>query len=66
MEGQTRIPTEVHTRKIDRRVINNKMKRSGLRHINKHDHSGPTKHQITVESSYFAKHWRDYSSYDKK
>lgn len=61
-----RITMEVRTRKMDRKVINNQMKRSGLRQINKHDHSGPAKHQVTVEPSYFAKHWREYSSYDKK
>lgn len=42
-----RVPTQVHTRKLDRLVSHKNMKRAGLRRVNKY------------EPSYFAKHWKD-------
>lgn len=35
----TRVPTQVHSRKIDRYVAHVNMKRAKLRHVNKHDYN---------------------------
>ena len=55
---QTRVPTQIHTRELDRLVAHKNMERAGLRRVNKHDHSGPL-WERTIVPSYFAKHWRD-------
>lgn len=55
---QTRVPTQIHTRELDRLVAHKNMERAGLRRVNKHDHSGPAYMRSRIDS-YFAKHWRD-------
>lgn len=52
------IPTQVHTRKLDRLVAHKNMERAGLKRVNKHDYVGP-RFQRTIVNSYFANHWRD-------
>ena len=37
MNKITRVPTQIHTRKIDRAVAHKNMERAGLRRVNKHD-----------------------------
>lgn len=58
-----RVPTQIHTRKIDRLVAHKNMQRAGLRRVNKHDHAAyKTFTGMTVTEyidSYFARHWRD-------
>ncbi len=59
-----RVPTQVHTRELDRSVAHHNMMRAGLKRINKDDASfvknpfgGITK---VSKGSYFSNHWRDY------
>ena len=58
-----RVPTHVHTRKLDRLVAHRNMKRAGIKRVNKHDYAvyknmtGMTVQEYIL--SYFAKHWRD-------
>lgn len=56
--SQTRISTQVHTRRLDRAVAHKNMERAGLRRVNKHDYSGPLWMRQRLDS-YFAKNWRD-------
>ena len=58
MKKCTRVPTQVHTRKLDRLVSHINMKRAKLRHVNRHDYTGPLYERQRLDS-YFAKHWRD-------
>lgn len=58
MQESKRVPTQIHTRWIDRLVAHTNMKRAGLRRVNKHDYSGPAYDRIRLDS-YFARHWRD-------
>ena len=53
-----RVPTQIHTRELDRAVALNNMKRAGRRHVNKHHYYGPA-YMRTRTRSYFAEHWRD-------
>ena len=53
-----RVPTQVHTRELDRSVAHQNMKRARLKKVNKHDYYGPMYLRTRV-GSYFAKHWRD-------
>ena len=53
-----RVPTQVHTRKLDRSVAHKNMERAGIKHVNKHDYVGPA-FEKTIVDSYFAKHWRE-------
>lgn len=53
-----RVPTQVHTRTLDRLVAHTNMKRAGIRHVNKHDYSGPAFSKTRI-GSYFSEHWRD-------
>ena len=63
MKSVTRVPTQVHTRKLDRSVAHRNMERAGIRHVNRHDYAKyQTMTGMTVQEyipSYFAKHWRD-------
>jgi hypothetical protein len=45
------VPTQVHTRKLDRAVARNKMHKMGITHINKKKADG----------SFFARNWRNYA-----
>ena len=45
-----RVPTQVHTRKLDRMVARRNMKKQGMVHINKDG----------VNGSSFANNWREY------
>ena len=45
-----RVPTQVHTRKLDRMVARRNMKKQGMVHINKDG----------VNGSFFANNWREY------
>ena len=58
VQKSIRVPTQVHTRELDRSVSHKNMERAGLRRVNKHDHSGPAYMRSRIDS-YFAKHWRD-------
>lgn len=59
-----RVPTQVHTRKLDRLVAHRNMERAGIQHVNKHDYTAyKTMTGMTVQEyqpSYFARKWRDY------
>lgn len=59
----TRVPTQVHSRKIDRYVAHVNMKRAKLRRVNKHDYNTyTTMTGMTMQEyvpSYFARHWRE-------
>lgn len=50
MKNSKRVPTQVHTRKLDRMVARKNMKKAEISHINKDKADG----------SFFANHWRDY------
>lgn len=50
MAKQKRVSTQVHTRKLDRMVARNNMKKKGVVHINKEGADG----------SFFSNHWREY------
>ena len=57
-----RVPTRVHTRKLDRNVARERMKRNGIKHINK---TYPQQYTdaygcqyIVRNDSYFAENWR--------
>lgn len=58
-----RVPTQVHTRKLDRLVAHHNMEIAELKHVNKHDYA--TYRSMTgmivqeYQPSYFARHWRD-------
>ena len=58
MSYVTRIPTQVHTRELDRLVAHRNMERAGLKRVNKHDYSGTGWLRTRIDS-YFAKHWRE-------
>lgn len=64
-DNQRRVLTRVHTRKLDRGIAKDQMKRKGIQRISKHDHvrgytiSGK-QGQISRVDSYFAGHWREY------
>ena len=57
-----RVPTQVHTRKVDRMVAHNVMDENGYKHINKHDYNTyRTMSGMIVQErvpSLFAKNWR--------
>ena len=57
-----RVPTRVHTRKLDRNVARERMKRAGIRHMNKtypQMFTNPFGVQYIVrDRSYFAENWR--------
>ena len=54
----TRVPVQVHTRKLDRSVAHRNMERAGLKRVNRHDYSGAG-WMIQRIDSYFARHWRE-------
>ena len=45
-----RVPTQVHTRKLDRMIARKNMEKKGVTQINK----------INGDASFFSKNWRDY------
>lgn len=45
-----RVPTQVHTRKLDRMVARKHMEKKGITPINR----------VKGTHSFFANHWRDY------
>ena len=45
-----RVPTQVHTRKLDRMIARKNMEKKGVTQINK----------IKGDASFFSKNWRDY------
>lgn len=62
MQKVIRIPTRVHTRKLDRNVARERMKHAGIRHMNK---THPQEfvnafgcRYIVRDRSYFAENWR--------
>ena len=60
MKNYTRVPTQIHTRKLDRGVAHVNMKRAKLRRVNKHDYATyTTMTGMTMQEyipSYFARH----------
>ena len=62
MQKVIRIPTRVHTRKLDRNVARARMKRNGIKHMNKtypQSFTSPFGGQnIIRDRSYFAENWR--------
>ena len=56
-----RVPTQIHTRQLDRLVAHKNMKREGRRHVNKHDYYGQMWDRVGI-GSYFSQHWRDYTT----
>ncbi len=57
MAQTKRVPTRVHTRKLDRGIARLQMKNVGMRQVAKHGNG---------TSSYFADHWREYCVGGKK
>lgn len=55
-----RVPTQIHTRKLDRFVAHVNMKKRKFPHVNKHDYFG-SPHMRTRTRSYFAEHWKQYT-----
>ena len=57
-----RVPTQVHTRKLDRMVAHNVMEKNGFKKVNKHDYNTyRTMSGMTVQErigSFFSKNWR--------
>lgn len=57
-----RVPTQVHTRKLDRMVAHNVIHENGYKKINKHDYNTyRTMSGMTVQErigSFFSKNWR--------
>lgn len=57
-----RVPTRVHTRKLDRNVARERMKKAGIKHINKTYPQMFTNafgvQYIVRNDSYFAENWR--------
>lgn len=64
MRKLERVPTQIHTRELDRAVAHNNMKRAKLRKVNKHDYTSYRNGfgmLLTQRiDSYFSEHWRDY------
>lgn len=59
------MPKIITTRKIARNRAHANMKRRGIQHINKRSYSlvySPFGAIPTIEPSFFAKNWRDYSA----
>ena len=46
-----RVPTQLHTRKLDRMVARNNMEKKGITHFNKDG----------VNGSFFSRFWRSYA-----
>lgn len=61
-----RVSTRVRTRKLDRSVAHNRMKRGDLRKVNKHDYNTyRTFTGMIVQErngSYFSSHWREVAN----
>lgn len=57
-----RVPTRVHTRKLDRNVARERMKKNGIKHMNKTYPQSYTDafgcQYIVRDRSYFAENWR--------
>lgn len=57
-----RVPTRVHTRKLDRNVARERMKKAGIKHMNKtypQSFTSPFGCQYIIrDRSYFAENWR--------
>lgn len=70
MQKSIRVPTRVHTRKLDRSVAHARMKKAGLSHVNRHDyHTYQTMTGMTVQQrmdSYFSSHWREVANEEMK
>lgn len=60
---ELRVPTQVHTRKLDRLVAHRNMERVGIKRVNRHDYiKYNTLTGMLVQEyqpSYFAGHWRE-------
>lgn len=52
----------VHTRKMDRMIIDNKFKKQGMVRYRKHGYNGDG-HRKTKTPSEFAKRWKGYAAY---
>lgn len=60
-----RVFERVHTRKLDRFVAHERMKKAKMQHVNKHDYSGPAYLRTRV-GSYFSTHWREVANQEMK
>ena len=68
----TRVPTRIHTRKLDRSVARYMMNMRGLQNVaggkGKRNRYGTKKDSthgssaMNTHDSYFSKHWRDYQA----
>lgn len=61
-----RVPTRLHTRKLDRAIARNRMKEAGISSPAKHDliqtyNINGKKGEITRTNSFFAEHWKEYA-----
>ena len=58
-----RVPTQVHTRKLDRSVAHRNMERAGIKKVNKpnkYSYRNPFGATVHIDNgSYFANHWRE-------
>ena len=57
---EKRVPTQIHTRKLDRLVAHVNMAKRKFPHVNKHDYFG-SEYMKSRTRSYFAEHWRQYT-----
>lgn len=52
-------------RTLARGVSHVNMTKDGLKHVNRHDYTGPMYQRMIIES-YFARNWRDYITTDHR
>lgn len=52
-------------RSLARSVAHVNMAKGGLKHVNRHDYTGPMYQRIIMDS-YFARNWRDYITTDHR
>lgn len=59
-----RVPTQVHTRELDRSVAHKNIERAGIKKVNKNHsmvYQNPFGATVKIDNgSYFSNHWRDY------
>ena len=60
MTKEIRVPTQVHTRKLDRAVAHTNMKNGGSSRVNKGKKYRKVQGGQRYSTSYFASNWRDY------
>lgn len=65
MAPENREFERVRTRKLDRGVAHERMKKAKMQHVNRHDYYGPL-YMRTRLDSYFSQHWREVANEELK